>query len=340
MKIAVTGGTGFVGAALIRQLLARGESVRALARPDSDTRNLDGLAIERVAGDLADPASLARAVRGCKRLYHAAADYRLWVPDPAAMHRINVDGTVALMRAAAEAGVERIVHTSSVATLGLNRDRAPADEDTPSDPGQMIGPYKQSKFIAEQQVREMVERERLPAVIVNPSTPVGPRDLKPTPTGQMLLDAITGRMPAYVDTGLNVVHVDDVATGHLLAMEHGQIGRRYILGGDNLYLREILFLLAEIHGHQPPRLRLANGLVLPIAHLAEAWARLRGKPPRLTVTGVLLARKCMFFSSARAERELGYRARPAEQALRAAVEWFKAGEFGPAASRHASRARK
>ncbi|MFU8877600.1 MAG: hopanoid-associated sugar epimerase [Wenzhouxiangellaceae bacterium] len=330
MTTLVTGGTGFVGAALIRQLLARGESVRALARPASDTRNLDGLEIERVSGDLADPATLARAVRGCDRLYHVAADYRLWVPDPAAMHRANVDGTVALMRAAAEAGVARIVHTSSVATLGFHRDRSPADEDTPSDLGQMIGPYKQSKFIAEQRVREMVEREGLPAVIVNPSTPIGPRDLKPTPTGQMVLDAISGRMPAFVDTGLNVVHVDDVATGHLLAMEHGRIGRRYILGGENLYLRDILFLLAEIHGHKPPRLRLANGLVLPIAHVAEAWARLSGKPPRLTVTGVKLARKCMFFSSARAERELGYRARPAEQALRAAIEWFETADTSPA----------
>ncbi|MEX2498916.1 MAG: hopanoid-associated sugar epimerase [Wenzhouxiangellaceae bacterium] len=323
MTTLVTGGTGFVGTALIRRLLERGESVRALARPSSDPDNLEDLELERVSGDLADPASLANAVRGCSRVYHAAADYRLWVPDPKAMHRANVDGTVALMRAAAEAGVDRIVYTSSVATLGLHADGSPADEDTPSSLDQMIGPYKQSKFLAEQKVREMVERDGLPAVIVNPSTPIGPRDLKPTPTGQMVLDAISGHMPAFVDTGLNIVHVDDVARGHLLAMEHGRIGRRYILGGENLYLREILRLIAEINGHKPPRIRLPNGVVLPIAYIAEAWARLSGNPPRLSVTGVKLARKHMFFTSARAERELGYRARPAREALQAAITWFR-----------------
>jgi len=324
MTILVTGGTGFVGAALVRRLLADGEHVRALTRAGADTRNLDGLDVEHVVGDLSDLQSLKRALRGCNALYHAAADYRLWVPDPETMHRANVDGTVALMRAAAEAGVERIVHTSSVATLGLHADATPADEDTPSTLADMVGPYKQTKFLAEQRVREMVERERLPAVIVNPSTPIGPRDIKPTPTGQLILDAISGRMPAYVDTGLNVAHVDDVAEGHVLAMRHGQVGRRYILGGENMYLREILGMLAEIHGHRPPRLRLPNGLVLPIAHLAERWARISGRPPRVTVTGVKLARKRMFFSSDRARRELGYAPRPARQALADAVAWFNA----------------
>lgn len=322
MTTLVTGGTGFVGSALIRRLLKRGETVRALARPSSNTDNLADLEIERVAGDLTDPASLADAVHGCSRVYHVAADYRLWVPDPDAMYKANVDGTVALMRAALDAGVERIVYTSSVATLGLRADGSPADEDMPSDLEQMIGPYKQSKFLAEQKVREMVEREGLPVVIVNPSTPIGPRDLKPTPTGQMVLDAIDGRMPAFVDTGLNIVHVDDVAQGHLLAMEHGRIGRRYILGGENLYLREVLRLIAEINGHKPPRIRLPHAVVLPIARIAEAWARLSGQPPRLTVTGVKLARKHMFFTSARAEQELGYRARPAREALEAAITWF------------------
>lgn len=322
MTILVTGGTGFVGAALIRRLLADGQAVRALARPGADTRNLDGLDIERVDGDLTDRESLRRAVRGCSALYHAAADYRLWVPDPEAMHRANVDGTVWLMREAADAGVQRIVHTSSVATLGLNADDTPADEDTPSTLADMIGPYKQTKFLAERKVAELVEREGLPAVIVNPSTPIGPRDIKPTPTGQMILDAISGRMPAYVDTGLNVVHVDDVADGHVRAMRDGRLGRRYILGGENLFLREILEALAEIHGHRPPRLRLPNALVLPIAHLAEAWARIGGAPPRVTVTGVKLARKRMFFSSERARRELGYDPRPAREALADAVTWF------------------
>jgi len=324
MTTLVTGGTGFVGAALVRRLLARGEPVRVLVRAGADTRNLDGLAVEHAIGDLTDAQSLKRALRGCSALYHAAADYRLWVPDPETMHRANVDGTVTLMRAAAEAGAARIVYTSSVATLGLNADATPADEDTPSTLAEMVGPYKRTKFLAEQRVHEMVEHEGLPAVIVNPSTPIGPHDIKPTPTGQLILDAISGRMPAYVDTGLNLAHVDDVAEGHVLAMRHGQVGRRYILGGENMYLREILKMLAEIHGHRPPRLRLPNGLVLPIAHLAERWARISGRPPRVTVTGVKLARKRMFFSSDRARRELGYAPRPARQALADAVAWFNA----------------
>lgn len=324
MKTLVTGGTGFVGSAVVRRLLGAGREVRVLVRRSSDTGNIDGLDVERVTGDLTQPRSLERAARGCSELYHVAADYRLWVRDPATMHRTNVEGTRNVLLAAAEAGCERMVHTSSVATLGLRDDGAPSDEDTPSSFEAMCGVYKQSKFLAEREALRLAEQPGLPIVVVNPSTPVGPRDLRPTPTGRMVLDAMLGRMPAYVDTGLNIVHVDDVADGHLLAMEHGRIGRRYILGGENLLLRDILSRLAEISGQPAPRMRLPHGLVLPLAHVSEWWARLTGSvEPRLTVTGIRLARKRMFFSSERARRELDYRPRPAEEGLRDAVEWFR-----------------
>lgn len=324
MKALVTGATGFVGGAVVRRLLARGIDVRALARPGSDTCNLDGLDAERAAGDVTDPGSLARACAGCTHVYHVAADYRLWVPDPARMHAVNVDGTRNLLRAAAEAGCERVVHTSSVATLGLRPGGEPADEHTASGLDDMVGPYKRTKFLAEEEARRFARDEGLDVVIVNPSTPIGPGDVKPTPTGRMVLDAISGRMPAYVDTGLNIAHVDDVADGHLLAMERGRAGERYILGGENLLLRDILDRLARISGRAPPRVRLPHGLVLPLAHAAEWLARAGiGGEPRLTVTGVRLARKRMFFSSARARRELGYRPRPVDQALADAVAWFR-----------------
>lgn len=323
MKTLVTGGTGFVGSAVVRRLLADGQTVRALVRPGSDLRNLAGLDVERVVGDLTESASLERAAAGCDALYHVAADYRLWVREPGAMDRANIQGTRNVLLAAARAGCKRMVYTSSVATLGLKADGTPADEDAPSSLADMCGAYKRSKFLAEREVDQLVERRGLPVVIVNPSTPVGPRDLRPTPTGRMVLDAITGRMPAYVDTGLNIVHVDDVAEGHLLAMRHGETGRRYILGGENLYLREILIRLAAMSGQRPPRVRLPHGLVLPMAWISECWARLTGNDdPRLTVTGVRLAQKLMFFSSQRARRELNYAPRPADQALRDAMEWF------------------
>ncbi len=320
----LTGATGFVGAAVLRALLAKGVRVRALVRPASDTRNLDGLDVERVAGDLGDPASLARAVAGCRALYHVAADYRLWVPEPASIYRANVDGTANLMKAALDAGVERIVYTSSVATLGLHDDGSPADEATPSSLATMIGHYKRSKFLAEEAVRALVRARGLPAVIVNPSTPIGPRDVKPTPTGRMILDAAAGKMPAYVDTGLNVVHVDDVADGHLLAFERGVAGERYILGGADMSLRDILVEVARVTGRKPPSVRLPHNLVLPIAYLSEAWTRLRGKgEPLATVDGVRMSKKLMYFSSAKAERALGYRHRPAAEAIRDAVQWFR-----------------
>lgn len=324
MTTLITGASGFVGSAVLRRLVAAGHGVRVLTRPTSDRRNLEGVECEVVTGDLGDAESLAAAVRGCDALFHVAADYRLWVPDPDAIYRVNVEGTRALMRAALEAGVSRVVYTSSVATLGLNRDGSPADEDTPVSLADMIGHYKRSKFLAEEAVRELVREQGLPAVIVNPSAPVGPRDVRPTPTGRMVLDAAAGRMPAYVDTGLNVVHVDDVAEGHMLAFERGRPGARYVLGGQNMTLREILHAVAAISGRKPPKLRLPHGLILPIAYAAETAARLGlGGEPVVTVDGVRLSRKTMFFSAAKAKRELGYRARPAEEALRDAVAWFR-----------------
>jgi dihydroflavonol-4-reductase len=321
----VTGASGFVGSAVARALLAAGEPVRALVRPNS-ARGLPGdLPLEPVVGDLDDPASLARAVKGCSALFHVAADYRLWVPEPEAMYRTNVAGTRALLVAAAEAGVRRIVYTSSVATLGLRADGGPADETTPAALADMVGHYKRSKYLAELAVRELVEQHGLPAVIVNPSAPVGPRDARPTPTGRMVLEAARGRIPAYVDTGLNLVHVDDVAAGHLLAFERGLIGERYILGGHNLALGEILRRIARLVGRRPPAICLPSGALLPIALLSEALARLRRSgEPFVTADGVRMARKRMYFSSAKAERELGYRVRPVEAALSDAIAWYRA----------------
>jgi len=324
MRMLITGASGFVGSAVLRQLIQDGHSVRALVRQTSDRRNLEQLDAEPILGDLAAPESLERAMEGCEGLFHVAADYRLWVPKPSGMYDVNVTGTRELMKAALKAGVQRIVYTSSVATLGLNPDGTPADEETPVTLDDMIGHYKRSKFLAEAEVQRMVAEDRLPAVIVNPSTPVGPRDIKPTPTGRMVLDAAAGRMPAYVDTGLNIVHVDDVALGHLLAFEKGVVGRRYVLGGENLTLKDIFGDISTITGTPPPKIQLPHNLILPIAYLLEGWARwVGGGEPRVTVDGVRLAKKRMFFSSGRAETELGYGHRPVETAFRDAVAWFK-----------------
>jgi dihydroflavonol-4-reductase len=320
----VTGATGFVGSAVLRALLRRGEPVRALVRPSSSLRLLEGLAVEIVTGDLGEPASCRAPLRGCDALFHVAADYRLWVPQPAAMYRTNVEGTRELLLAAAAAGVSRIVYTSSVATLGLRADRLPSDEATPAALADMIGHYKRSKFLAEQAVRALVADSGLPVVIVNPSAPVGPADARPTPTGRVLLEAARGRIPAYVDTGLNLVHVDDVAEGHLLAFERGRIGERYILGGDNLPLGKMLAQIANLVGRKPPRLRLPSRALLPVAVIAEAIARLGiGGEPLVTADGVRMARKPMYFTSAKAERELGYRSRPAVEGLRDAIDWYR-----------------
>lgn len=325
MTTLVTGATGFVGSAVLRALLNAGREVRALVRAGSDMSNLDGLDVEFAHGDLGDAASLQAAVAGCDGLFHVAADYRLWVPEPEAMYRINLDGTRALMRAAAEAGVARIVYTSSVATIGLHADGEPADEQTPSSLDGMIGHYKRSKYLAEFEVRKIICEQGLPAVIVNPSTPVGPRDIKPTPTGRMVLDAARGRMPAYVDSGLNLVHVDDVAAGHLQAFDKGAVGERYILGGENMSLQAIFTDIAAITDRPAPKIRLPHNLVLPAAYFAEAWARLSGGgEPRVTVDGVRMAKKHMYFTSDKARRELGYAPRPAHEALVDAIDWFRA----------------
>jgi len=319
----ITGATGFVGSAVLRHLLTSGHEVRALARVGSDRRNLNGLDVEIVEGDLGDPATLRRAVAGCKLLFHVAADYRLWIPDPESMYRINVEGTKYLLRYAAEAGVSKIVYTSSVAALGLTVDGSPADEETPVFPDRIIGHYKRSKYLAEQSVLQLIARENIPATIVNPSTPVGPRDIKPTPTGRIIVDTLNRRMPAYVDTGLNLVHVDDVAHGHLLACERGVVGEKYILGGADLTLKSILEEICGIAGISPPTLRLPHNLVLPIAWCMERWASISGQEPRATVDSVRMARKMMFFSSAKAQRLLGYQYRPAREGLVDAIQWFR-----------------
>jgi dihydroflavonol-4-reductase len=327
--VLVTGASGFVGAAVTRALLAQGRQVRVLLRPSSDRRNVAGLEVEERIGSLEDAASLAAAIAGCGALYHVAADYRLWVRDERAMLQVNVEGTRLLMLAALDSGVERVVYTSSVATLGLASDGGLADETTPSRFSDMIGPYKRSKFLAEEVVRGLVAERALPAVIVNPSTPVGPGDVKPTPTGRLIVEAASGRMPAFVDTGLNIVHVDDVAAGHLLAEEKGVIGERYILGGENLALAEILRRIALLTQRKPPTLSIPIPLIWPIAIGAEAWASLSGKEPFVTRDGLRMARKKMFFSTAKAERALGYRARPAQDALRDAIAWFKTAGMCP-----------
>jgi dihydroflavonol-4-reductase len=323
MTTLITGATGFVGSALAHKLLARGESVRVLVRPTANRRNLEQLPVKIAAGDLTDPASLAAAVKGCHTLFHVAADYRLWVPDRARMFQNNVEGTRQLMLAAAEAGVRRIVYTSSVATLLPRPGGHPADEADAGSAADMIGAYKQSKHAAEIVVRELIALQGLPAVIVHPSTPIGPRDIKPTPTGKIVVDAASGRMPAYVDTGLNVVHVDDVAEGHILALERGSIGRNYILGSENMSLAAILATVAELTNRRPPRIKLPHGLVIPIAGMAELWAHATGREPFATREAVKLARKTMFFSSERAILELGYRPRPARDAIADAVAWFR-----------------
>jgi dihydroflavonol-4-reductase len=322
MKALVTGATGFVGAAVARALIREGWEVRALARKGSDRRNVQHLPLEVVEGDLADRASLERALAGCEALFHVAADYRLGAFDPRQLYQTNVEGTRNILEASRQAGVRRVVYTSSVATVGIPRDGTPGNEDTPVGIADMIGHYKRSKFLAEQVVREAA-LTGLSVVIVNPSTPIGPGDIKPTPTGQIVLDAAAGRTPAYVDTGLNVVHVDDVAAGHLLAFHRGRPGERYILGGQDLTLKQILTEIAGLVGRKPPTIRLPTGVVLPIAYVAEAIARITGRPGRITVESVRMARKRMFFSSDKAQRELGYAWRAPTEALRDAIAWLQ-----------------
>jgi dihydroflavonol-4-reductase len=320
--VLVTGGTGFVGANLVRELLAEGASVRVLARPGGDRRALDGLGVEIVEGDLGDPASLRRAVARAAVVFHAAADYRLWAPNPQSLYRTNVDGTRAILHAALDAGVKRIVYTSTVGALGLPGDGTPGTEDTPVSLADMVGPYKRSKFLAEQVALELA-RVGAPVVIVHPSAPVGPWDVKPTPTGQMVVDFLEGRMFASLDTGLNVVHVRDVARGHLLAAERGRPGEKYILGHANLALGEIFRLLAALTGRRPPRLTIPYALAWLAAAGMEGAARVTRTRPRVPLTAVRMARKRMYFSPTKAVRELGLPQTDVREALREAVQWFE-----------------
>jgi dihydroflavonol-4-reductase len=326
MKALVTGATGFVGAAVARALLNDGWQVRALARAGSDRRNLAGLDLDIALGDLKLPDTLRAAVAGCDAVFHVAADYRLGARAPRELYANNVDGTRNLLHAAATAGVPRMVYTSSVATIGIPPGGAPGDEQTPVTLADMIGHYKRSKYLAEALVRDSAP-PGLAVVIVNPSTPVGPGDLKPTPTGQLVLDAAGGRMPAYVDTGLNIVHVDDVAAGHVLAFHRGRSGERYILGGVDMSLKDILGQICGLAGRRAPRIRLPHAVVLPLAVLAETAAHLTGRSSRITVEGVRMAQKRMFFSCEKAVRELGYRHRAPIDAFRDAIAWYRTNGF-------------
>lgn len=319
--VLVTGATGFVGAAVARAALAAGYRVRVTARKNSPRSNIAALGAETVYFDLEDSSSFAAALSGCRYLLHVAADYRLWVPDEAAMRRVNIDGTMGLLRAAQESGLERCIYTSSVAALGLTADGSAADESTPIKPAHHVGAYKRSKYDAEQQVRALAQKQDI--VIVNPSMPVGPGDIKPTPTGQMILDAARGKMPMYVDTGMNVVHVDDVANGHLLALTKGKTGASYILGGENLMLRDLLALVATQAGRKAPTLRLPIAPLMPLAWAMERVAERTGKTPLMTPDILRMAKKKMFFSSEKAKLELGYTARPASEAVADALTWFR-----------------
>jgi dihydroflavonol-4-reductase len=322
--VLVTGAAGFVGSAVARALAARGAAVRVLVRASSPRTNLESLAAEAVEGDMRDQAAVERALAGCRYLFNVAADYRLWAREPGEIVRNNTAGATAVMGAALAAGVERVVHTSSVATIRLPDDGAPADETTPYGDGEGIGAYKQSKVAAERIVERLVAERGLPAVIVNPSTPIGPRDVKPTPTGRIIVEAALGRMPAYVDTGLNIVHVDDVALGHILALEKGRVGERYILGGQDAALSEMLAAIAELTGRKAPGVKLPIAPLMPLAEVAELVGRITGKEPFLTKDALRMASHHMYFSSAKAEAELGYRARPYREALADALDWFRA----------------
>jgi len=322
MKVFVTGATGFIGASLVRELLRDGHEVRALARPESDRRNLQGLDLEIHEGDLRDRSSLARGLQGREVLYHAAADYRLWTRNPSAMYEINVVGTRNILEIALEQGISRVVYTSSVGTLGNPGNGLPGDETTPVSFTDMVGHYKKSKFLAEREAESFVKRG-LPLVIVNPSTPIGCLDIKPTPTGKIIVDFLNRRMPAYLDTGLNIIDVEDCARGHILAACKGCIGEKYILGNENMTLQRIFAMLAEITGLKAPQVRLPYTPILLAAYVNEAISRCTGKEPLIPLAGVQMARKFMYFDAGKAVRELGLAQRPAIDALRKAVEWFR-----------------
>ena len=321
-RVLVTGASGFVGSAVAKTLTEAGFNVRALVRKTSPRDHLNGVPVEFAEGDLRDAESVRRAMAGVRHVFHVAADYRLWARDPREISEVNVEGTRTIMTEALRAGVERVVYTSSVATLTLNAEGKPVDETLPLTEAAAIGAYKRSKVAAERLVEAMIASDKLPAIIVNPSTPIGPRDVKPTPTGRIIVEAATGRVPGFVDTGLNLVHVDDVAAGHLAALRNGKIGERYILGGENVALCDMLSDICAIVGRKPPRWRFPIPMVMPVAYAAEGWARISGREPFVTRDGLRMARYRMFFSAAKAERELGYRARPYREGLADAVKWF------------------
>lgn len=320
--VLVTGVSGFVGSAVARALAARGIPVRGLARASSPGANLADFPGDLVTGDLRDADAVRSALNGVRYLFHVAADYRLWAPDPEEIVRNNLSMTRTVMEAALDAGVERIVYTSSVATL-KPRDDAPADEHCAAAPDQAVGSYKRSKVLAERLVETMAAERGLPVVIVQPSTPIGPRDVKPTPTGRIIVEAARGKMPAFVDSGLNLAHVDDVADGHLLAFDKGRIGERYILGGEDVMLGDMLAAIAALVGRKPPSIRLPRGPLFPLAWANERIARVTGGDPFLNIDSLKMAKHRMFFSSAKAQAELGYRARPYREALADAIAWFR-----------------
>lgn len=324
--ILVTGASGFVGAAVARKALARGFRVKVLMRATASHANIDGLDVEAVTGDMRDAASMTAAMQGVRYLFHVAADYRLWARDPSEIARNNLEGARATMSAALRAGVERVVYTSSVAALKPGNGNA-VDETSRHTPQSVIGAYKLSKLLAEREVERMIAEEALPAVIVAPSTPIGARDIKPTPTGRIIVEAATGRMPAFVDTGLNLVHVDDVAEGHFLALERGRIGENYILGGTDVTLAQMLADIAALSGRRAPTMKLPRAPLFPLAFAAEAMARMTGKEPFLTADALRMSRYQMYFSSAKAMRELGYAARPYREGLKDAHAWFAANGY-------------
>jgi dihydroflavonol-4-reductase len=322
MKALVTGATGFVGAAVVRALVKIGVDVRVLIRRGSDLTNLQPFKVDGAYGDLRDKASLRQALAGCQQLYHVAAHYALWARAPSIFYEVNVAGTKNLMEAAREVGTERIVYCSTIGAIGLPSEGGPGTENTPVSLAQMAGHYKRSKYLAEQEVLRFA-KEGLPVVIVNPSAPVGEGDVKPTPTGQMIVDFMKGRMPAYIETGMNIVDVDDVATGHFLAMEKGRVGERYILGCKNLMLYEVFEILSKLTGVKAPRLKLPRLAVLPLAYLNQWLANLTGLPPRIPLEGVKMAKYKMHYDCSKAVRELGLPQTPPEIALEKAVRWFR-----------------
>ena len=322
-KILVTGASGFVGSAVARKLVEAGFSVRALVRGTSPRAHLAGLGLDFFEGDLRDRKSVERAIAGMRYAFHVAADYRLWARDPSEIFASNVEGTRNLMEEAMRAGVERVIYTSSVATIALRTDGMAADETSPLREDQGIGVYKRSKIAAERLVEAMVAERGLAAVIVNPSTPIGPGDVRPTPTGRIIIEAAKGRIPAFIDTGLNLVHVDDVASGHLAALRHGKIGERYILGGQDVLFSQMLRDIAGLVGRRPARVRLPWRALIPVAFVAEAVANVTGREPFATLDGVYMAKYRMFFASTKAEQELGYRSRRYIEGIDDAVRWFR-----------------